>query len=135
MNYDFLNDVDGFDFYVVVSNPQKYKLRIEELSKILKQNGYINQSIECLTFRRTEEYVRYWGKEIKLGKYQVFNPATGTHDKYDTLDEAKAALIEVCNEVLRSHSPAIVREISNELGDTAWTPVSLENKVTVTIKE
>ena len=66
-----------------------------------------------------------------MGAYQVFNPLTGVHTKYETEAEAKQALIVIAQEILNQHSPTVVRELTNENGDSAWIATELHKQLTV----
>ena len=68
-----------------------------------------------------------------MGAYQVFNPLTGLHTRYETEAEAKAALVELAKSVLQYHGLSVVQELSNELGDTTWIPTQLHETLTVSI--
>ena len=81
--------------------------------------------------KKTEYYVRNNGSIITMGAYQVFNPLTGTHTRYETEAEAKAALVDVAKQVLQQHCPIVVQEISNENGDTTWIPTTMNETLTV----
>lgn len=81
--------------------------------------------------KSTEAYVRLNGSIFTMGAYQVFNPITGQHTRYETEAEAKAALIEVAKEVLIHHSPRVVQELSNENGDTTWLPTDMHETLEI----
>ena len=78
--------------------------------------------------KNSETYLKFNGKEIIMGAYQVFNPLTGLHTRYETEAEATAALIEIAKAVLAQHLPTVCQELSNENGDTCWSPVDFSNK-------
>lgn len=63
--------------------------------------------------------------------YQVFNPLTGTHTKYETEEEAKSALIKVQEEILSLHGANVVQEVLNENGDTTWIPTEIHKNLKV----
>jgi hypothetical protein len=102
----------------------------DELIKCVTDAGRISEDpIQWyLKQRTTEAYVRFTGKEFKLGAYQVFNPLTGLHTRYETEAEATAALIEMAKAVLAQHLPTVCQELSNENGDTCWTPIDFSTK-------
>lgn len=81
--------------------------------------------------KSTEYYVRNNGSILTMGAYQVFNPLTGQHTRYETEAEAKAALAEVAKQILEQHCPKVVQEISNENGDTTWVPTELHKELTI----
>lgn len=81
--------------------------------------------------KSTEYYVRNNGSILTMGAYQVFNPLTGRHTRYETEAEAKAALVEIAKQVLEQHCPRIVQEISNENGDTTWISTELHKELTI----
>lgn len=65
--------------------------------------------------------------------YQVFNPQTGTHTRYETEAEAKSALVEVAKQVLATHTPSVNAETVHENGDVTWEPVDFVSQLVVTI--
>jgi len=65
--------------------------------------------------------------------YQIFNPQTGTHTRYETEAEAKAAFVEVAKNVILVHTPSAVEETVHENGDVTWTPVDFVSQLVVTI--
>jgi hypothetical protein len=81
--------------------------------------------------KNSEQYVRFNGSIFTMGAYQVFNPLTGVHTRYETESEAKAALIEVAQQVLQKHCPIVVQEITNENGDTSWTPTTMNETLVI----
>ena len=81
--------------------------------------------------KSTEYYVRNNGSILTMGAYQVFNPLTGQHTRYETEAEAKAALVEIAKEVLNQHCPKVVQELSNENGDTTWIPTTIHETLVV----
>lgn len=87
---------------------------------------------DWLTIQKsTEYYVRNNGSILTMGAYQVFNPLTGQHTRYETEADAKAALIEISKEVLKQHCPTVVQELSNENGDTTWIPTDLNKTLVI----
>lgn len=81
--------------------------------------------------KKTEYYVRNNGSILTMGAYQVFNPLTGQHTRYETEAEAKEALVEVSKEILKQHCPIVVQELSNENGDTTWIPTNLHETLNI----
>lgn len=80
--------------------------------------------------KQTEAYVRL-GETLTMGAYQVFNPLTGQHTRYETEELARQALVEIATEVLKQHCPTVVQELSNENGDTTWIPVEMSKTLVV----
>lgn len=80
--------------------------------------------------KQTEAYVRL-GETLTMGAYQVFNPLTGQHTRYETEAEAKVALVAVAKQVLDHYSPTVVQELSNENGDTTWIPTEIHKTLIV----
>jgi hypothetical protein len=93
-----------------------------------KHQDFANWLIEQ---KLTEKYVRANGSVIIMGAYQVFNPLTGLHTKYETEAEAKSALIEVAQAILNQQCPKVIQEISNENGDTTWIPTNMNESLVV----
>lgn len=99
--------------------------------KFCSENGRKDFADWLIEQKHTEKYVRANGKVITMGAYQVFNPLTGTHTRYETESDAKAALVEIAKEVLKQHCPTVVQELSNENGDTTWISVNLNDTLVV----
>lgn len=91
----------------------------------LLRKGYRDEAAWMQGSKSTETYVRMNGSILTMGAYQVFNPLTGTHTRYETEEEAKQALVAVAKDVLAAHVPQVVQEISNEKGDAVWIPVDM----------
>lgn len=83
--------------------------------------------------KSTEAFVRMNGSIFTMGAYQVFNPLTGQHTRYETEAEARTALVEIAKEVLAQHCPRVVQELSNENGDTTWVVTSLNEQLIVSL--
>ena len=99
--------------------------------KFCAENGH-QDFADWLTHQKsTEKYVRTNGSVITMGAYQVFNPLTGQHTRYETESEAKAALIEVAQTVLNQQCPRVVQELSNENGDTTWITTTMNQSLVV----
>lgn len=81
--------------------------------------------------KSTEYYVRNNGSTITMGAYQVFNPLTGIHTRYETEAEAKVALIKVAKQVLAGQNLIVVQELSNENGDTTWVPTTIHETLVI----
>lgn len=83
------------------------------------------------TQKSTEYYVRNNGSLITMGAYQVFNPLTGQHTRYESEELARLALINVAKEILQQHCPTVVQELSNENGDTTWIPTTMNETLII----
>lgn len=94
----------------------------------IDQKDYAGWLIEQ---KLTEQYVRANGSVITMGAYQVFNPLTGQHTRYETEAEAKTALIEIAKQVLELHCPKVIQELSNENGDTTWIPTNMNESLVI----
>lgn len=68
-----------------------------------------------------------------MSAYQVFNPQTGTHVRFESEAEAKVALVDIAKQILVSHTPSVNLEIVHENGDTTWQPVDFVSQLMVTI--
>mgnify|MGYP003339374226 CR=1 FL=1 len=96
------------------------------LRRDLKEDaGWLQQQ------KSTELYVRMNGSQFTMGAYQVFNPLTGQHTRYETEAEAKAALVEVGKQLLVQYCPQVIQELSNENGDTTWIPTTMNQTLTI----
>lgn len=133
------NDVQQFfdsiymcdEGYGLMEKLDIYGLNFDDVAQVLKDNGFRDEAAWLLHQKKTEAYVRFYGKVITMGAYQVFDPITGVHTRYETEAEAKAALVEVAKKVLKLHCPSVVQEISNEHGDTAWTPTNMNETLVI----
>jgi len=130
-NYDpTKDDSSADDHYFTVANMWG-RTEIECIEFLIDNNlsrdlaWYIEQ-------RKTEKFVRYIGKVFSMGKYQVFNTLTGTHQYCDTEEEAKIALTEIAKAIIATHSLTICRELTNEYGHTTWISSELPNPFTIT---
>lgn len=101
--------------------------------KYCKNNGGEEFAEWLLEQKNTEVYVRLNGVNITMGAYQVFNPLSGQHTRYETEEEAKRALIEVAKIILTQHCPCVVQEIRNENGDVTWIPTKLNEQLEITL--
>jgi hypothetical protein len=99
--------------------------------KFCAENGHQDFANWLIEQKTTEKYVRANGSVIIMGAYQVFNPLTGLHTKYETEAEAKSALIEVAQAILNQQCPKVIQEISNENGDTTWIPTNMNESLVV----
>ena len=128
----FLKDIgmckEGYDAMNALGN---YGLTLDEAAQNLSNAGYPKFAAWILDQKKTEAYVRFNGKVFTMGAYQVFNPLTGLHTRYETEQEAKQALVEIAQEVLRQHCPTVVQELSNENGDTCWIPTNMNESLVV----
>ena len=105
----------------------EYNLAIRQLIDLNEQD-YAGWLIEQ---KKTEAYVRANGSVFTMNAYQVFNPLTGQHTRYETEQEAKSALVEIAKQVLSQHVPTVVQELANENGDTTWIPTTMHETLTV----
>lgn len=103
----------------------------DEVIKDLIRKGLNDDAGWMISAKKTEYYVRNNGSILTMGAYQVFNPLTGVHTRYETEAEAKLALIEVAKQVLQQHCPIVVQELSNENGDTTWIPTTMNETLNI----
>ena len=104
-----------------------------EVVRSFIQQGQSDYAGWLLLMKKTEDYVRLNGDIITMKAYQVFNPATGTHERYETEELATQALVEVIKHIVAHYAPSVCQEISNEKGDTAWTAVDLMPNIQITV--
>lgn len=119
---------EGYDAMNALGN---YGLTLDEAAAKLNDSGYPKFAEWVLEQKKTEAYVRFNGKVITMGAYQVFNPLTGVHTRYETEAEAKQALIAIAQDILKQHSPTVVQELSNENGDTVWIATKMNETLVV----
>lgn len=106
----------------------------KEIDDVISYFESIGESeyAEWLTEQKsTEQYVRENGKVITMTTFKVFNPLTGVHTEYNTEEEARAAMVALCSQILEIHSVSLVRAITNENGDSAWVAAELSEPVRV----
>lgn len=96
-----------------------------------RENGATSFANWLEHMKTTEQYVRANGSIITMGAYQVFNPLTGQHTRYATIEEAKTALIEVQKAILENYGASIVQEMYNENGDTTWIPTDIHKTLVI----
>lgn len=128
----FLKDIgmckEGYDAMNALGN---YGLTLDEAANNLRNAGYPKFAEWILEQKKTEAYVRFNGKVLTMGAYQVFNPLTGVHTRYETEVEVKAALVEIAKQILEQHCPTVVQELSNENGDTCWIPTKMNETLVI----
>ena len=105
----------------------EYNLAIRQLIDLNEQD-YAGWMIEQ---KKTEAYVRANGSVFTMNAYQVFNPLTGQHTRYETEAEAKSALVDIAKQVLTQHVPVVVQELANENGDTTWIATTLHETLKI----
>jgi len=98
-----------------------------------RENGGEEFAIWLEDQKKTEAYVRLNGENITMGAFQVFNPLIGSHVRYETEAEARAALVAIAKEVLKQHCPHMAQELSNENGDTTWILTTIHEQLVVTL--
>jgi len=129
-NYDPLtNDGEPDDHYHTVAGNWG-KTESECLDFLLK-NKLQKDLTWYLEKRQTEKFIRYVGKVITMGKYQVFNPLTGTHTLCETEAEAKTLMADIANQIIERNPISVCRELSNELGHTTWIAEEIQNPFTI----
>lgn len=106
-------------------------LEVTEVLRALRDLNMAEPTVWWATAKTTETYVRNNGSILTMGAYQVFNPLTGQHTRYETEELARLALIEVAKEVLQQHCPTVVQELSNENGDTTWIPTTMNETLII----
>lgn len=101
-------------------------LEVPEVLRALRDLGMVEPTAWWNNIdKSTEVYVRHNGSIFTMGAYQVFNPLTGVHIRYETEAEAKQGLIAISQAILEQHKPTVVQELSNENGDTTWIPTEI----------
>jgi uncharacterized protein involved in high-affinity Fe2+ transport len=108
-----------------------YGLELEDAIVELRKRGYREEAAWVKLVTTTEEYVRFNGKELTMGAYQVFNAFDGTHIKCNTESEAKALLVEIAKKILEHNKPSVCRALQNENGDSVWIAYEIENPYTL----
>jgi hypothetical protein len=129
-NYDpAINNGEPDDHYHTVDGnwgkPESEVLTYMFKNKLQKDlNWYLEK-------RQTEKFIRYVGKVITMGKYQIFNPLTGTHTLCETEAEAKTLMADIANQIIERYPISVCRELSNELGHTTWIAEEIQNPFTI----
>ena len=83
--------------------------------------------------KKTEIYFRAYGGAITMGAYQVYNCYTGQHQRYETEEEAKTALLEITKNLILTHGPRITRELINENGDAIWLASDINERIQLSL--
>lgn len=129
---EFLTEVnsctEGYRFGLennLINNDYDYAIQF------CANNGHQDFAEWLTEQKKTEFYVRNNGSILTMGAYQIFNPLTGQHTKYETESEAKSALIEISKEILKVHCPTVVQELTNENGDSTWIPTTMNETLVV----
>lgn len=104
-----------------------YDFAIDFCSK----NGKQEFADWLITQKSTEYYVKNNGSILTMGAYQVFNPLTGKHTRYETEELARLALIDIAKLVLNEYCPTVVQELSNENGDTTWIATNMNETLII----
>lgn len=129
---EFLLSVDSCAEGIALGEQNNYfGMDYDEVIKDLLRKDYRNDAEGLLRWKKTEQYVRANGSVITMGAYQVFNPLTGLHTRYETEAEAKAALIDISKQILDYYKPQVVQELSNEKGDAVWIPTALHETLII----
>lgn len=110
-----------------------YGMEIDEALVELRKRGLTTEYAWLKIAMKSAAYVRYNGKEITVHEtYQVFDPVTGVHTEYGSVEEARVATTTIARSMLDRLNVTVCKAISNENGDTAWEPVDLL-KIEVTL--
>jgi hypothetical protein len=129
-NFDLsINKGEPDDHYHTVNNNWG-KTEAECLDFLLRNQLY-KDFYWYVEQRKTEKFIRYVGKVITMGKYQVFNPLTGVHTLCETEAEAKSLMTDIATQIIAQTPITVCRELSNELGDTTWIPEEIQNPFTI----
>ena len=102
----------------------------EVIKDLVSKNDNLNAGW-LIDAKKSEQYVRANGSIITMGAYQLFNPITGLHTRYETEEDVKIALIALQQEVLNIYGGKVVQELSNENGDTTWIPTEIHKTIVV----
>lgn len=106
----------------------------DEAIKVLKLAGMREYVAWLRMIKQTEAYVRWNGKEITMGSYQVFNPLTGQHIDCETEEDVKATMANIAQQLLDAQTITVCQSLSNEKGDSVWIPYRLETPYMVVQK-
>lgn len=118
---------DGYRYAIQVGAIGNWTL--EQAIEHCREAGLHEFADDLKKQKATELYVRMNGSVLKMGAFQVFNPTTGMHNRFDTEEEAKAEAVKITNELIANLRPHIVQELSNENGDTCWIPTRIEDGI------
>ncbi len=129
---ELLDQLDACDFGDTFFEPNGlYGKTEDECLRAMKDAGRLEEVIWWRDIKKTETFVRNTGSVMTMGAYQVFNPLTGIHTRYETEEEARQVLIAIAKEVLNKHCPRIVQELANENGDTTWIPTNIHETLQI----
>lgn len=68
-----------------------------------------------------------------MNAYQVFSPLTGQHTRYETIEEAKAAFIDIVQEIFKNYPTFVNEEFIQPNGDVTWVPTAAFDKIIITL--
>jgi hypothetical protein len=102
-----------------------------QVVEFLQTHGYLDDLKWYEEKKKTEAFVRYNGREITLGTYQVFNPLTGLHNQFQDEASARQEMISIAHQLLEHTKINLIQEISNENGDITWIPTSLSSPLII----
>lgn len=132
VNQQFITDYEVCDeTKALIEQNNLLNQEAQDVVRVLRDLGHAEPSVWWNNFKKTEAYVRANGSVFTMNAYQVFNPLTGQHTRYETEEEAKNALVEIAKQILSQHVPVVVQELANENGDTTWIPTTMHETLIV----
>ena len=61
--------------------------------------------------------------------FKVFNPMIGQHTHYETIDEAKDAIVMLVKECYMGLRPKVMRKFVNDKGDFCWVDSDVDESI------
>lgn len=121
--------LEGIDF--ADRHPELEGVDYNEAIRLLLQSGNRQEAAWLVSQKTTPLYVRSNGSNITVNAFQVYNPLTGQHTRFETEEQAKEEALRIANAIMETYKPSIVKEISNEKGDVAWEPLPITESLIV----
>jgi hypothetical protein len=124
---EFYEKVDGCaDGREILKSEGIYGIEPKDTIPELRRRGFTEEAAWTKLVTKTEAYVRWNGREITMGAYQVFNTLTGQHIKCETEEELKLTMTNIAQQILDSQIINVCQELRNENGDSVWLPHKVE---------
>jgi len=102
-----------------------------DVLSVMRQSNMKEEEKWWFEQKDKENFVRFIGKELTMGKFQVFNPLTGAHKLCETEIDAKNEIAAISKAIIENQKITICRELSNEHGHTTWIAYEIPDAITI----
>ena len=124
-----LNACDLADAFLTPNN--LWDAPAETVERTLKEQGKMQELYWWREARKSPEFVRFYGKDITVISYKVFDPIEGVYTSFEIKEDADRALEKVAEKVISFYNPNMIQSIRNEHGDEAWEVLPNPPKLSV----